>query len=105
MSFVTSSGLTEESTSRIVEAGGTTIHYHEVGEGEPILFLHSYGPGSNAWITWHRVLPYFASRYRCILMDLPNYGGTGPVRFEDPHHKVDARVALALLDELGIEKA
>jgi len=26
-----------------------------VGKGEPVLFLHSYGPGTTAWITqWAR---------------------------------------------------
>ena len=53
--FVASNGLTEAGTSRTVAAGGMTVHYHDVGEGEPVLFLHSYGPGTTAWITqWAR---------------------------------------------------
>src|SRR5262245_29302006 len=105
MGFVTSDGLTEEGTSRTVEAGGTTIHYHDVGDGPPVMFMHTYGPGSTAWITWFKVLPFFAKHYRCVLMDLPNYTKTGPIVYEDSHHKVDARTALALMDHLGIERA
>ena len=36
MAFVTPSGLTEEGTSKTIEAGGMTVHYHDIGEGEPI---------------------------------------------------------------------
>ena len=25
-----------------------TIHYHDIGDGPPIVFLHTYGPGSTA---------------------------------------------------------
>jgi pimeloyl-ACP methyl ester carboxylesterase len=97
--------FTEEGTSKTVQAMGTTIHYHEVGEGPPIIFLHSYGLGTTAWITWHKVLPEFAKHYRCIAMDLPNFAKTGPVIYDEPTHKFQAKTALALMDALGIEKA
>jgi 2-hydroxy-6-oxonona-2,4-dienedioate hydrolase len=98
---------TEENTSKTIQALGTTVHYHEMGEGEPIIFLHSYGPGTTAWITWHKVLPAFAQHYRCIAMDLPNFAKTGPVVYEvqGSVHKFQAETALALMDALGIEKA
>ena len=66
MPFVASNGLTEEGTSRRIQVGGMTVHYHDLGAGEPVLFLHSYGPGTTAWITFHRairsgtVLPFVA---------------------------------------------
>ena len=41
MAFSASNGLTEERTSRTIEAGGMTVHYHDIGTGEPVLFLHS----------------------------------------------------------------
>ena len=105
MPFATTDGLTEEATSRTAQVAGTTVHYHDVGEGEPIIFLHSYGPGSNAWITWYKVLPYFAKNYRCILMDLTDYGKTGPLVFHEPIHGVHARLVTGLMDDLGIDKA
>ena len=97
--------LTEAGTSKTIQAGGMTIHYHEAGQGEPIIFLHSYGPGTTAWITFHKTLGVLAQHFRCILMDLPNFGRTGPVVFNEPVHDVHARTALALMDALGIEKA
>jgi pimeloyl-ACP methyl ester carboxylesterase len=99
--------FTEENTSRTVQAMGTTIHYHDVGEGEPIIFLHSWGPGCTAWLTWHKVLPVFAKHYRCIAMDLPNYAKTGPIVHEvkGSVHWFQAEMTIALMDALGIEKA
>ncbi len=97
--------LTEEGTSKTIEAMGTTIHYHDVGEGPPILMFHSYGPGTTAWITWSKVLPILSQNFRCIAMDLPNFAKTGPVVYEEPVHNLQARTGLALLDALGIDKA
>jgi 2-hydroxy-6-oxonona-2,4-dienedioate hydrolase len=97
--------LTEAGTSKTIQAGGMPIHYHEVGQGDPVLFLHSYGPGTTAWITFHKTLGVFSQHFRCILMDLPNFGRTGPVVFNEPVHDLQARTALSLLDALDIEKA
>ena len=36
---------TEESTSKYVQAGGISLHYNEIGTGDPILCLHGGGPG------------------------------------------------------------
>jgi len=105
MPFVTSSGRTESETSRTVQAGGMTVHYHDIGRGDPVLFLHSYGPGTTAWITFHKVVDAFAQHFRCILMDLPNFSKTGPIVYREGLHAVQARTAVALLDALGIPRA
>lgn len=97
--------LTEDGTSKTVQAGGMRIHYHDVGSGEPVVMLHSYGLGTTAWITFYRVLPHFAKHFRCIAMDLPNFAKTGPVVYNEPIHDFQAKTALALMDALGIEKA
>ena len=57
MPFAASNGLTEAGTSRSIQAGGMSVHYHDVGTGDPVLFLHSYGPGTTAWITFHKDSP------------------------------------------------
>lgn len=105
MAFVASSGLTEEGTSRTIAAGGTTIHYHDVGAGPPVMFLHSYGPGTTAWITFHKVVGALSRHFRCILMDLPNFSKTGPIVYHEGVHAVQARIAVALMDTLGIGRA
>ena len=98
--------ITEEGTSKTVYAGGMNIHYHEVGEGPPLIMLHSVGPGGvTAWITFYKVLPALSKHFRCIAMDMPNFARTGPMVYNEPVHTFQARIALALMDALGIDKA
>jgi pimeloyl-ACP methyl ester carboxylesterase len=109
MPFIASNGLTEEGTSKTVAVGGMpggmNVHYHDVGTGEPVLFLHSYGPGTTAWITFHKTVSLLSQHFRCILMDLPNFSKTGPIVYREGVHAVQARTAVALLDALGIAQA
>src|SRR3989442_15681606 len=105
MAFITSTGLTESATSKTVQAGGMTVHYHDIGTGEPVLFLHSYGPGTTAWITFHKTVGALSQHFRCILMDLPNFSKTGPIVYQEGVHAMQARAAVALLDALGIPRA
>jgi len=105
MAFVASNGLTETETGRTIEAGGMSVHYHDLGAGEPVLFLHSYGPGTTAWITFHKVVGAISRHFRCILMDLPNFSKTGPIVYREGVHAVQARAAVALMDALGIARA
>ncbi len=105
MAFIASNGLTEAGTSKTISAGGMTVHYHDIGSGDPVLFLHSYGPGTTAWITFHKTVAALSQHFRCILMDLPNFSKTGPIVYNEGLHAVQARVGVALLDALGIEKA
>src|SRR3954447_534759 len=105
MPFIASNGLTEAGTSKTVAAGGMTVHYHDIGSGEPVLFLHSYGPGTTAWITFHKTVGTLSQHFRCILMDLPNFSRTGPIVYQEGVHAVQARTGVTLLDALGIERA
>ncbi len=97
--------ITEQGTSHTVTVDGMLIHYHDVGSGDPLFMLHSYGPGTTGWITFHKVLPVLSQHFRCIVMDLPNFGRTGPVVYNEPLHNLQARTALALMDNLGIDRA
>ncbi len=106
MAFVTADGLTEDGTSKsFKDDRGIPIHYHEIGSGEPVIFIHSYGPGSTAWITWHKVVAEFAKHFRCILMDMVNFGKSGPEVFNEPAHSVQSRAARNLMDHLDIPSA
>ena len=33
MPFIASNGLTEAGTSKTIQAGGMTVHYHDIGSG------------------------------------------------------------------------
>ena len=105
MAFMTAKGLTEAGTSKTIQAGGMTVHYHDIGSGEPVIFLHSYGPGTTAWITFYKLMDVLSQHFRCILMDMPNFSKTGPIVYHEGVHAVQARTAVALMDALHIPRA
>lgn len=54
---------------------GWRMHYHVLGEGAPILFLHGSGPGASGWSNFHANAVFLASHgYQCILADSLGYG-------------------------------
>ncbi len=57
--------------SRYVDVHGSTMHYVEEGEGDPILFLH--GNPTSSYL-WRNILPYAASHGRAIALDLVGMG-------------------------------
>src|SRR5208337_3185899 len=58
-----------------VTDGGLSIHYHEAGSGEPIVFLHGSGPGASGYSNFKGNYPVFAANgYRAIVPDLPGFG-------------------------------
>ena len=59
-----------------VRAHGIVTNYHDVGTGEPVLFLHGSGPGVSAWANWRLVMPACAERFRLIAPDMVGFGFT-----------------------------
>jgi 4,5:9,10-diseco-3-hydroxy-5,9,17-trioxoandrosta-1(10),2-diene-4-oate hydrolase len=54
---------------------GRRIHYHDVGQGEPVIFLHGGGQGAGGWTNWQHNLQFFADAgYRAIAPDAFGYG-------------------------------
>lgn len=49
--------------SHIKTDDGIQLYYEEVGQGDPILFLHEFG---GHYLSWEPQLRYFSRRYRCI---------------------------------------
>lgn len=47
------------------------VHYLEMGEGEPLLLVHSIG---QSIYTWRALMPIMARYYRVIAVDLPGFG-------------------------------
>lgn len=88
----------------IETAEGELTHYHEVGEGMPILFLHGSGTGVSAAANWWLNLPQIGEQARCIAIDTIGYGQT--VVAPNTAYGIRAWVdhAIRTLDALGIEK-
>jgi pimeloyl-ACP methyl ester carboxylesterase len=58
---------------RRIELPGATVPYVEIGEGEPLLFVHGI---SGCWQNWLESLPHFGAGYRAIAVDLPGFGSS-----------------------------
>jgi pimeloyl-ACP methyl ester carboxylesterase len=57
-----------------VELDGASVNYVEIGEGEPLLFIHGV---SGCWQNWLENLPHFAAAgRRCVALDLPGFGAS-----------------------------
>lgn len=87
-----------------LDVKGMSTHYHDVGDGKPVLMLHGSGPGVSAWANWRHAIPALARSARVVAPDLVGFGHT-----ERP---ADVRYSLRtwtdhawnVLDALGIEK-
>lgn len=85
-------------------AEGEITHYHELGEGTPILFLHGSGTGVTAAANWWLNLPELTESGRCIAIDSVGYGQTVVPEGIEYGIKEWVRHAVRVLDALGIEK-
>lgn len=85
-------------------ADGELTHYHELGEGTPILFLHGSGTGVTAAANWWLNLPELSKQGRCIAIDSVGYGQSVAPENIAYGIKEWVRHAVRTLDALGIEK-
>ena len=97
--------LTEESTSRYVQAGDFRIHYNEAGTGDAVLFIHGGGPGASGWSNFNANIGPVSEHFRAILVDMPGFNKSDPVQLKEPRIKLNARVFRDMLDALDIDKA
>ena len=85
-----------------VEVLGKQMAYVEIGEGDPIVFLH--GNPTSSYL-WRNIMPLLADQGRCIAPDLIGMGDSdkltdsGPQRYRFVEHR---RYLYALLDVLGV---
>jgi 2-hydroxy-6-oxonona-2,4-dienedioate hydrolase len=94
--------ITEEGTSRFVQTKKWRLHYHEVGEGHPVVLLHGSGPGASGWSNFRPNIGPLGQHFRALSIDMPGWGQSDTAKAEDRDH---SEALLLFLDELGIEKA
>ncbi len=94
----------ERYTKKRARVRGKNMAFVDVGEGDPIIFLH--GNPTSSYL-WRNVIPHLESAGRCLAPDLIGMGdsdkleGSGPnsYRFVEHREYLDA-----LLDELGVTR-
>ena len=97
------SAYTFEDTSRTLETPEGNLHYHDVGEGPVLLCLHGSGPGVSSWANFRENLGAFTQKFRCLLLDMPGFGGSDDV---EGHPIMNAPGAvIRFLDGVGVDKA
>ena len=83
-----------------VQLPGAEVNYAEIGEGEPILFVHGLG---GCWRNWLENLPHFGRTNRAIALDLPGFGDS-PM----PSWQIDmpayGRLIHDFCEKLGIDR-
>jgi len=99
------SELTFEGTSRTLELDAGVMHYHDVGDGDVLVFLHGGGPGVSGWSNFKYNLPALSQRFRCVVIDQPGFGRSHQPTFSEHFFDYSARAVVATLDALGIERA
>ena len=98
--------LTEKATSKYQQLETLKVHYNEAGEGEPLIFCVGNGPGTSAWVVYHRVFESLAQHFRCLLLDPPGYGKSDPVVLKgESRSTMYARTVRQFMDALKIDKA
>jgi pimeloyl-ACP methyl ester carboxylesterase len=83
-----------------VQLPGAEVNYAEVGEGEPVLFLHGL---AGCWRNWLETLPHFGEHYRAIALDLPGFGDS-PMPDWDLSMPAYGRMLHEFCDALGIDR-
>ena len=94
----------ERYAKQYAEVLGHRMAYVELGEGNPIVFLH--GNPTSSYL-WRNVIPHLSDLGRCIAPDLIGMGDSdklepsGPDRYRFVEHR---RFLDALLDTLGVHR-
>lgn len=96
--------LTYENTSRFVDTPSGCLHINEAGpaDGEALLLLHGSGPGATGWTNFSNNIPVFAEKYHVIAADMPGWGESDPVTWQERNH---TKATADLMDALGLEQA
>ena len=97
---MTSAGKADTDLREIPTETGILRYYDTGGDALPVLFLHGSGPGVTGWRNFRGVLPAFADRFRCLILEFPGFGVSDDA---GGHPMMTAQAAvIPFLDALGI---
>jgi haloalkane dehalogenase len=93
---------TEPLPKSYATVNGKRMAYHDVGDGDTIVFLH--GNPTSSYL-WRNVIPHLSGSYRCVAPDLIGMGDSEPLDDPGPdsYRFVEHREYLdGLLDQLDL---
>jgi len=96
--------LDPDAISRNLTVMGVDTYFHDAGDGPPLLLLHGSGPGVSAWSNWRPVYSALSEHFRVIAPDQVGFNRTQPEGPVSYGRKLWTDHALALVDELGLER-
>jgi len=59
-----------------VQTGEFKTNYHDLGKGDPVVFLHGSGPGVTAWANWNKMFPLLKDDFHIFAPDMVGFGFT-----------------------------
>ena len=74
------------------------LHFTQIGEGEPVLFLHGFLESSTMW----KYLNLSSLGRQCIFIDLPGHGNSALLNEIPPSIERMAERVLEITDELNL---
>lgn len=88
---------------KYIETEGINTHFHEDGEGNPLLLIHGSGPGVSAWANWRLVFPILSKHFHLFAPDVVGFGYTE--RPEGIRYSVDIWVdhMIAFIEALKLQ--
>jgi 2-hydroxymuconate-semialdehyde hydrolase len=88
-----------------IKTGSFNTNYHDLGEGEPVIFMHGSGPGVSAYANWRLCMPEISKGYRVIAPDMVGFGYSDRPEGMTYTMEIWAQQIIDLMDALNIEKA
>lgn len=82
-----------------VSVNGTTLHYDEAGDGQPVLFIHGMCGDASVWADQMRRL---SSGFRCVAYDRRGHSRSPLGQIEQRTVELHADDAAQLIMELGL---
>lgn len=90
-----------ELESQTIRVADLDLHWLEIGEGQPVLFVHGWPARAELW---RNILPVVGRSHRAIALDLPGFGRSGKPLGRRYGFGFFSRAIDGLLDHLGVER-